>query len=361
MSARRRTGFTLIELLVVIAIIAVLVGLLVPAVQKVRAAASNLACQNNLKQIGLAAYNYVSDRRVFPPGINVSKNSKDPNPDYNYPPPLAGPYTGCLAYLLPYIDESNTYRELWNFTANHTPLVEGAFFKDDTTCPAWASGYGPFDFQDPQVPPDKVLGVGKEYPKAANQNIKTYRCPSDPGVNADVILDAMLFNVWPTYKTFSVAADGINNIPNYGAELGRSNYLGVAGANGRSYNPADPWAKYYGMYYKNSKTTVGDIKDGLSNTLAFGEYLGGYDRGKRQVELSWMGAGSVHTRTGIGPSMWSFQSLHPGGVNFVYADGHVRTLNYQFQCSNSPDCKDKTFLAWVAATGIQDGDPDIGD
>src|SRR5262249_25748119 len=105
----RRRAFTLIELLVVIAIITVLLRVLLPAVQKVRAAAARAQCVNNLKQIALAALNYEATYGYFPPGLNVSPNSRDPNPSYNFPPPFAGPYAGCLAYLLPYVEQDNVY------------------------------------------------------------------------------------------------------------------------------------------------------------------------------------------------------------------------------------------------------------
>src|SRR5689334_10659933 len=99
----RRRAFTLIELLVVIAIIAILIGLLLPAVQKVRSTAERLRCTNNLKQIGLALHTYHDQNGTFPPALTETTAAR---------PKVEYPYISWMARILPYVEQSAMYAQM---------------------------------------------------------------------------------------------------------------------------------------------------------------------------------------------------------------------------------------------------------
>jgi prepilin-type N-terminal cleavage/methylation domain-containing protein len=265
-------GVTLIEVLVVIAIIAILIGLLLPAVQKVREAAARMQCQNNLKQIGLAAMNYESSYGVLPPG-NCLNN---------------GSYVGALTFLLPFIEQQNIYNQIpAPMVAVNGPNTQGVW---------WGNAWTP-----------------------ANNQVKTYLCPSD---NAALVTPTS--GVWAYIYTSSYTVYGGYFGPEPG--LGKTNYAPCSGYIGAGDPPLQ------GVYDTDTQTRIVTITDGTSNTIGFGEWLGGHDIGPRDFVGTWIGAGGLPTAWGVAsspasPSNWyQFSGKHTGVIQFSFCDGSVRSI-----------------------------------
>jgi prepilin-type N-terminal cleavage/methylation domain-containing protein len=324
-----RSGFTLIELLVVIAIIAVLIGLLLPAVQKVREAANRMSCSNNLKQLGLAMHNYDQTFRSLPPGYLGAFPKNHPAqlfekavPDAKIPTIVSAQWVGLMAFLLPYIEQENVYRQLnVNWDPKYDPSMnpKAAWWNDD------------------RQPVNNYT--------LAQTRIKNLICPSDdPYSNTKgtiVLVYTRCVNTDGGTTKCGVVSRTLT-LEGGGAPLGRTNYVGVAGA--RGYCLDSGWGdqsgtgrwyhKYIGVSYDRSMVSISDVTtgDGTSNTLMLGEALGG-PRRQRDTAFSWMGSGALLTLWGLREDdnpdedgYFCFNSKHPGIVQFCFCDGSVRAL-----------------------------------
>ncbi|HEY2784580.1 MAG TPA: DUF1559 domain-containing protein [Fimbriiglobus sp.] len=318
-SRNRYGGFTLIELLVVIAIIAVLIGLLLPAVQKVREAAARMSCSNNLKQITLACHNYESTYNHLPAGSDQQD-------------------MGEMIYLLPYFEQDNQYK-----------LV------------SFNPGTYMYGYQDPlNRPPSTGTDTIPRPPLIYGweAKVKSLLCPSMPDPSTyNTVLMCVRYTVagvdWPGTAggghTFSSAPGRL--------VVGRSNYLGMGGY----YSPSQ-YPQYRGYFTYNSKNKI-QIPDGSSNTMMFGEYAGG--------QIAWGGSGGIpdglsgggipagYNFTGFGTPCngakqindaaqncyGNFGGYHAGVIVVSYGDGSVRNVRTNVD-----------FNTWVYMSSIADGE-----
>jgi prepilin-type N-terminal cleavage/methylation domain-containing protein/prepilin-type processing-associated H-X9-DG protein len=270
-----RGGYTLVEVLVAIAIIAILLALLLPAVQKTRAAAARLRCQNNLKQLGLSLHNYHNTATGFPPGLSVTADGG------KYA------YLGWPARLLPYIEQD----ALWH-------QVETAFATD----PNPASFYG-------YPPHERLLGTV----------VGLFNCPADPRLPGPTTVYTI-----PVAFTSYLGVSGVDQERRDGVLALDSRVRLTDVQDGTSstllLGERPPSATLrYGWWYRG----WGQRKDGSGEML-----LGARELNTSQSSCPFEPS---HFQDGLlnDPcSMLHFWSPHSGGANFAFADGSVRFLRY---------------------------------
>jgi len=328
MRRSRKSGFTLIELLVVIAIIAVLIGLLLPAVQKVREAAQRSACANNLKQVALAAHSYAGANGVLPPGVVGPAPRADGSIDTSNSSPYAsgagGSYLGLMSFLMPYLEQGNMATQLQQAAGSN-------YFNLNVDLPPTAQAW----FNGGSYPPPSYA--------MAHTRIKSLECPSDGGDRPGAAITGTSSTGCAIGSSFVWNnANGVTTTLGWfddyvGAEIyipfGKTNYLGVAGLGPGTHPDLNI---YEGLLGNRSKVSMAALTsaDGSSNTLLVGEQSGSYGTGSfanaPRFDYNFIGGGCHSTAFGlaVGPSALytQFSSLHTGIVQFAFADGSVRGL-----------------------------------
>jgi prepilin-type N-terminal cleavage/methylation domain-containing protein/prepilin-type processing-associated H-X9-DG protein len=341
----RRTAFTLIELLVVIAIIAILIGLLLPAVQQVRAAAARIKCTNNLKQFGLAALNYESSRGGLPFNAITKNNNQSPFIPYQAgtvprPGVAAGTLGRCSGFvpLLPYIEQNAVYPVYWfNLDWSDPQNVQALSLKFNLMrCPA-----SPVSDLAPPYNTTYISGGNDAFapPSFSGSSTNIYGKPVyAPSTKISP-------QGWP--GDYAPLAQVKTKKDGSGAEIAPANPLLLP------FYPNGPPSK--GAMRQNGDTPITSITDGTSNTTLYSE-AGGRDRqyyanrssvaydGTSITGPIWADADNRLTVTGSsadGKSMFGsgpcvmncnnlqgdVYSFHTGGANVGFADGSVRFVS----------------------------------
>lgn len=283
---RWESGFTLIELLVVIAIIGVLVALLLPAVQSAREAANRAQCQNNLKQLGLAAQEYHDSFGSFPAGWYCNPPRYDENDAL-----IGGDVEGCATIGTPY----QPY--MWSgMVGLFNKLEQGNLFNE-------------LNFDHPPNGPINATAV--------RRTMTVFVCPSNRRPEA----------------TTPAGSSQRMGPSDYRGNMAAGMVMPSADGDCPTQDPTNPFCLIFdnGVTYQNSRVGIADVTDGTSNTCLIGETIA--------PTGTWAPATNCCVRTNSdrtinrpivsgGKNYYTYwSSKHPGQVNFVNCDGSIRTIN----------------------------------
>ncbi|MFO0880451.1 MAG: DUF1559 domain-containing protein [Gemmataceae bacterium] len=281
---RRSKGFTLIELLVVIAIISVLIGLLLPAVQKVREAAARMKCMNNLRQLGLAANTYQTTRKGrMPPFWNNLGTAAAPNEQQ------------VFASLLPYIEQENLYKTFQ--TATGISLLAGA----GRTVPIPIFG----------CPSERFYGTGQAPNGWAMTNYgANFLVFGNPSTGA--------YNGTPNVNT--TFQDGLSNTVLFSEKGSQCLINGTAGS-----TAANLWAWTPLASASATPAYSPPVGDVAANAPMINYVAGTAPTTTADTQI-WSVSG-FQDRPLTQPNCGAASSAHIGGINIVMADGSVQTLS----------------------------------
>ncbi len=334
--ARRQAGFTLIELLVVIAIIAILIGLLLPAVQKVREAAARMSCSNNLKQLGLAAMNYESNYGHLPAGLTVRLGAAPGQPG-NPGAPYPGIVHSWAIHFLPFIEQENLFRQYnMDFPWTSSPAIM------------------------PGTPNNQAV---------LQNTVRTFICPSAPGGPERRASGSFTFLVAMPFQNLAVTdyapCSAINPaaITFFGYPAGTTQAATYSALQPHIEAPAQLLALLGVPASRPNPITA--ITDGTSNTILLSEdagrpafYRGGQFVNNSRNDAGWgnhdnqYGLDGAISKTNSGaPGNCVINchndnetySFHSGGAMHVFADGSVRFIRE----SIAP----QTYAALITARG----------
>ncbi len=325
-----RSAFSVVELLCAIAISSLLMALLLPVVQSIRESGRNLACRHKLRQIALAALAFETQFNRFPTGtMGLDAVPAMTQPEQTTWFQLGGPWedyqhTSSLVFLLPHLELNQIYDQLPAIATRVDADYQS--YRNQTGGPHW-------------------IGHLPELDSAIHARVPQFACPSavfsDAAAERCVVATQPHLLVGPNGEDLG---DYFGPAYQFDRSLGRTNYLGCAGAHSGGETPDPDRRPYTGVMSCRRRLSSNNVLDGLGHTILYGENLGEVDAGIQTTGQSWFFGGLARGRghwpwKGIPPVLINqpdllgdafyaaapgFASAHPAGVNFALCDGSVR-------------------------------------